>query len=147
MPAERNPDPDELLAMAYADGELGPDERLEFETRMGREPALARNLAQHRALEIMARQAAPPEPMDTEWKRLEGDPLLRAVRLLGWVLFIVGGVGLGAFGILGVWDSEMDSAPKALLLAMIAGSVVLFLHTVHARLSTLPYDPYRSVER
>jgi anti-sigma factor RsiW len=147
MPADREPDRDELLVMAYADGELGHEERRVFENRMAHEPVLARGLAEHRALELMARQAAPPEPMDTEWKRLAGDPLLLTVRLAGWVLFILGGLGLGVFGILGVWNSEIEAAPKTLFLALIAGTVVLFLHTVHARVSTLPYDPYRSVER
>ena len=41
----------------------------------------------------------------------------------------------------------MPVVPKALVAALIAGFLVLFLTTVRARMRTLPYDPYRSIER
>ena len=147
MPPDREPTQDELMAMAYADGELPVESRRTFEARMLHEPALARLVAEHRALEILGRRAAPPEPIDSEWRRLDRDPLVRWTELCGWALFIAGGVGLALYGIYQVWLSDMESLPKTLVLATIAGFLLLFLVMVHARLATLPFDPYRNVER
>ena len=63
MPPDKDPTTDELKAMAYADGELTDADRTEFEARLATEPALARQVSEYRALEIIARQMAPPEPM------------------------------------------------------------------------------------
>ncbi len=147
MPVDREPTQDELLAMAYADGELSEDRRHSFEARMLREAPLARLVAEHRALEILARSAAPPEPIDTEWRRLERDPLVRWTQFLGWALLVGGALGLCAYGVLQVWSSDLPPVPKALVLAAIVGLLLLGLGTVHSRISTLPYDPYRNVER
>jgi anti-sigma factor RsiW len=65
--------------MAYADGELSMEGRREFEGRMLAEPKLGRFVAEHRALEILARHAAPPEPIDTEW-RLRGTSFVHGRR-------------------------------------------------------------------
>ncbi|MEC8494787.1 MAG: hypothetical protein VXZ39_07690, partial [Planctomycetota bacterium] len=60
---EGAPPPDELLAMAFADGELSPEERLAFEQRMVREEGLARLVSEHMALDVLARRVAPKEPL------------------------------------------------------------------------------------
>jgi len=147
MPADTEPTRDELIAMAYADGELSGEGRREFEVRMLREPDLGRLVAEHRALEILARHAAPPEPIDTEWRRLARDPIVRWTQALGWFACVAGAMGLAALGIVEIWAADMHPIPKALVLAAIAGLLLLLFVTVHARLSTLSYDPYRNVER
>ena len=142
-----HPSRDELLAMAYADGELTDDARRELEDRLPREPALGRLVAQYRRLEIVARQAAPPEPMDHEWRRLERDAAQRAGQGLGWALLVIGGAGLIGFGGWGLWASDLPLAAKLLLGALLAGGILLLGTTLRARLRTLPYDPYTEVER
>ena len=70
----REPSRDELLAMAYVDGELAPDAAAEFEGRLADEAHLGLHVAEFKKLELMARQLAPPEPADHEWLRLGRDP-------------------------------------------------------------------------
>jgi anti-sigma factor RsiW len=150
-PRERRdaePTADQLLAMAYADGELGAAERATFQARLAREPELGHEVAKHRALEVMARRLAPPEPMDHEWRRLALDPVQRGAVGFGWLAFAGGALGLA--GLL-LWrfvsDDSIDALERGLVASLVAGAVVLLAAAVRARLRTLPYDPYRNVER
>lgn len=141
------PSADELLAMAYVDGELAPPARAEVDRRMEDEPSLALAVARYRRLEVLARQVAPPEPMDHEWSRLARDPVQRAGLGLGWLALLVGALGLAGWGLVALWRSELEPLPRFLLLTLVLGAVLLFLATLRARLRTLPYDPYVEVER
>lgn len=148
MRPELEPTQDELLAMAYADGELAGDQVAAFEARLPGEPDLARQVAHYQALELLARQMAPPEPADHEWDRLDGDPLQQAGTQLGWSLLCAGGVGLTGFGLWGLLTTdEMGPLPKACILALILGVGCLMAVTIRSRLALLPYDPYRKVKR
>lgn len=146
-PEERAPSRDELLAMAYADGELGPDERRAFESRLAAEPALAREVAELRSLELLARHAAGPEPIDHEWRRIEASPLTRASLALAWTAIGVGALALAGWATLAVARSGLDRTAKLGLAALGLGFAVLLLLALRARLRTRRYDPYREVRR
>ena len=145
--AETHPTRDELLAMAYVDDELAPEARAEVERRMATEPTLAREVARYQGLAVLARQVAPPEPMDHEWRRLEREPLHRTSTVAGWVLLCLGALGLGAWVVYELLIAPIGPLPKALACAVVVGVLVLFLATLRARLRTLPYDPYLEVQR
>lgn len=142
-----HPSRDELLAMAFADDELAPEPRAEFAARLVREPELARLVVQYQRLELISRQAAPPEPMDHEWRRLAEDGVQRAGMGLGWALLFTGGVGLVGYVAYEIHASSMDVAAKLILSALLLAVLVLFLMTLRARLRTLPFDPYTEVQR
>lgn len=142
------PTADELLAMAYADGELSGPARAAFEARMAREPSLAREVAEVRALEVLARRLAPPEPADFEWRRLEADPLHRGSTGLGWVALTFGCLGLALLACWRVLSSDAISAlERGFLASALLGVLLLFVATLRGRLRTLALDPYRNVER
>ena len=143
----REPTRDELLAMAYADGELAPEERARFELRLAQEPALAREVSELRRLELLARQAAPPEPMDHEWQRLARSPGQRGLRSAGALLLGAGLLGLAAWGLTCLECSQASWVPKLLVPLAILGALLLVGAAVRARARTLRYDPYRDVKR
>ena len=148
MPPDNAPSQDELLAMAYADGELDEASRLAFEARLSTEPDLAREVAEYQSLAILARGAAPPEPMDYEWQRLAEDPIQRAGNGAGWALVVTGVLGLSGWATVAILRSEqLETLPKMLVLGLMGGMVALFLTTAHARIRTLPFDRYKGVER
>lgn len=147
MPPDRDPTQDQLLAMSYADGEMGDAERKAFEERLAAEPDLSREVAQYLSLSVMARKLAPPEPMDYEWQRIASDPLHRAGSGLGWLLLTISAIGLSLWAMLEILRSDLDLAPKSLVLALMMGSAILLFVTGRARLRTLPYDRYTGVER
>lgn len=147
MSRDSQPTREQLLAMAYADGELDETARAEFEALMRDRPDLAREAAAAQRLLVLARAAASPEPMDHEWRRLAADPLQRASHWGGFALLAL---GLAAF--LGWIAWSVAGAPPARLLelalgASALGALLLFLGALRARLRTLPYDPYRDIER
>jgi len=145
--SEREPSADELLAMAYADGELLGAERAHFEQRLAAEPALAREVAQLKRLEVLARHAAPPEPMDHEWERLARSGGQRGLWSAGWLFFGAGVLGLAAWGLDCLECSQASWVPKLLIPLAILGAQLLVGAAVRARVRTLRYDPYRDVKR
>ena len=148
MSAAREPTADELLAMAYVDGELAPDARRAFAARLEHEPALAREVAELSRLQVLARHALGPEPMDHEWRRIARSPTQRAGLGLAWSLAFVGAFGLVGWAVSLLWFSTaLALVPKLCLSALLAAAAILFLLAVRARLRTLPYDAYREVER
>lgn len=56
---EREPTPGQLLSMAYVDGELAEPARREFEDRQRREPELAREVAELKALKLLVGSTRP----------------------------------------------------------------------------------------
>ena len=146
-PPDHEPTRDELLAMAFADGELDEDARREFEARQAGDRNLARRVAEYHSLALVAREMAAPEPADHEWRRLETDFLQQAGGGLGWLLLAVGASGLAAWCIWDLANSGMETIPKILCLSLVGGGLLLLLTTVRARLRVLPYDPYTKVNR
>ncbi len=134
--------------MAYVDGELSQEEARQFEQGLAADPTLAKEVAELRALEVMARQMAAPEPMDYEWDRLSRDPLQRAGVGLGFALIMIGVLGLACFGTWTIgFQSDLSLTLKCLSLGTIAGFTLIFLTVLRGRLRTLPYDPYTNIKR
>ena len=143
----REPSRDELLAMAYVDGELDEAARQSFEVQLTESESLRLEVVELRKLGILARSMAAPEPIDLEWRRLALDPLQRTSTVMGFAALAVGATGLAGWVGWMVWSSALPTTPKALLAVLCLGALVLFLVTLRGRLRTLPYDPYTEIER
>ena len=145
---KREPSRDELLAMAYVDGELADEAAEEFERRLPNEPALVREVAELERLEVIARQTAPPEPIDHEWRRLERGVVHSGGHFLGFLLAALGTLGLSGWALFELFrEDELALFAKLLISMTIGGFALLFLVILRARLRTLPYDPYTEVKR
>ena len=147
-PEDPPPNPDELLAMAYADGELDADSRADLEARLGADPALALQVTHQQRLNLLMRKMAPQEPKDAEWARLAEDPLHRTGVGAGFSLTLAAALGVLVLTSWGIVNSDDITTPwKLVLIALAVGVLALFLTVLRARLRTLPYDPYTSIER
>jgi hypothetical protein len=144
---ERPPPDDQLLAMAYADGEIAGAARAEFEQRMQLEPRLGREVAVQQRLHVLARHAAGPEPMDHEWARIARSRVQRTGVGFAWASIVAGSVGLLVWGIAEELSSGLPLLPKISIALLSVGLVALFLLTLRNRLRTLPYDPYTEIKR
>ena len=144
---ERVPSPDELAAMAYVDGEMASTERAAFEARLERESALVREVAAQQRLAVMARAAAPREPIDEEWKRIEGSAVHRVGLPIGWTLLALGASGLAVWCAYEIAIAPIGIVPKLLTAAVAAGFLLLFLLAVRRRMTTRAFDPYDDVKR
>lgn len=138
---------DAMLAMAYADGELDSAARAAFEARWTKEPALALLVANERRLAVVAREFAPPEPLELEWQRLERSALQRAGRRASWSVLVLGlGALTGSAGAF-VWTSGLPLAARIGVSALVLGLLGLLALTLHNRLRTRHLDPYVNVKR
>ena len=144
---QREPSAEDLRVMAYVDGELGAEERLEFEHSLAGRADLRREIARLERLNVLARHAAGPEPLDHEWRALAREPLQRAGFGFGFVLVCAGALALGAGLLMLTWTSSVNLALKLAASALALGHAVLFLATLRARLRTRHLDPYTDIER
>ena len=147
MNGDSQPTREQLLTMAYADGELDEAARKGFEEQMASRPDLAREVAQLNRLHVLARQMAGPEPMDHEWARLERDPLHRAGIGGGLLLLLLGALALTGWIAWEVAVSDESPGVKLIFGALLGGGLLMLLATLRARLRTLPYDPYTEIQR
>ena len=145
--AERPPTDDELLAMAYADGELDGAALAEFEARLAREPALGREVADLLKLHILAREVAPKEPEDFEWARINRSRPRRLLLSLVWIFILIDVAGLIGYGLYAFLDSAAPLALKCAVTLGLGAFLVWFGLVARARLRTLPYDPYSEIKR
>lgn len=144
---EKSPSADELLAMAYVDGELDPASRAAFEARMAREPHLGREVAAQQRLDVLARSVAPLEPEDHEWSRMARSPSRRLGFLLAWGMIAVGVIGLTGMCEYELLQSDAPPALKVFVSMIVAGGLLLFALVMRGRLRTRPFDPYTGVRR
>jgi len=142
-----HPTRDELLCMAYVDDQLDAEARSEFAQRLAVEPELAREVTSLKRLELMARTAAPPEPIELEWQRIEAEPLQSASVTLGWVATVAGAIGLLVMCVVGIWNAHMDSWEKVVLSLFLGGLTLVFLTVARRRWRSRPFDPYTAVKR
>jgi anti-sigma factor RsiW len=144
---ERAPTSDELLAMAYADGELDGAELAAFEARLAREPALGREVAGLLKLHILAREVAPSEPEDFEWARISRSPSRRFLLSLVWIFVLVDVALLLGYGLYAFLGAGAPLLVKVAVVLGLAAFVIWFGLVARARLRTLPYDPYAEIKR
>jgi anti-sigma factor RsiW len=141
------PSPDELLAMAYVDGELDAAARTVFEMRLGREPLLAREVAAQRRLEVLARSAAPLEPEDHEWARMARSKGRRFGFLLAWAMIVIGILGVTCLCEVELLQSHAPLSLKVFVTLIVAGGILLLALVARGRVRTRSFDPYLEVRR
>ncbi|MDF1798027.1 MAG: hypothetical protein P1V81_02535 [Planctomycetota bacterium] len=142
-----HPTRDELLCMAFVDDQLDDESRREFALRLAAEPELAREVTALQRLDLMARTAAPPEPIELAWQRIEAEPLQSAGVTLGWVATVAGAIGLLAIALVGFWDARIDLWQKLVVSLFLGGLTLVFLTVARRRWRSRPFDPYTAVKR
>ena len=132
--------------MAYVDGELDEQARLELEARLVHEEPLRREVAELQRLEVLSRRMAPPELVELEWQRLEKEPLQRGLSLLGFLGISAGVAAACGWGLWQLVRSDESLGFKLIVGAVVGGFGLLFLYVLRQRLRALPYDPYTEVK-
>jgi hypothetical protein len=142
-----HPSRDELLVMAYVDDELVAEQRSAFQERLVDEPELLRQVTVYQKLAVMARQAAPPEPSDLEWGRIQGETMHQAGVGLGWTFMCLGLIGLLLVGFIAILQADIGTSLKAMLLAPWFGFGLLLVIRLRDRRRLIPFDPYTDLKR
>ena len=143
----KHPTRDELLAMAYVDDQLAAEDRRAFQARLSNEPALALEVAALQRLEVFARTAAPPEPIDIAWQAIDDDPMQRGTVSAGWLFVVASLLGMSVFAAITLWTLDIRLGYKACVTALAVGVLLLFVSVLRRRLASRPFDPYTAVKR
>ncbi len=145
--ASSQPTTDELLAMAYADGELSPEAVRVFEARLAHEARLRVLVADQQRIAILAREAAPSEPLELATLIVErGTPHL-FLASFGRALLGLAIAWVAVWMCLACFDGTWRPPIAGAALAATLGLGFLALRAWLVRRATHHLDPYRDVRR
>ena len=141
------------LMMGYLDDELEPDLRSKVEAHLADCPDCRKELEQFRRMKEELNMVKFKEPSDAELERYWNNIYNRLERGLGWITLSLGAIILlsyGGFKLVEevVKDPEIGLLIKVGVLALVFGTVVLFVSLLRERLALLKIDKYsKEVER
>ncbi len=134
--------------MAYMDGELAPGEREQFERTLMQSTELQQELAEMQQLKSIIGRVRIPEPKPELWDERPRPGLERWFRLVGWILFILGGLFLLGIGNVNLWQlNELHWSLKFAITLMEAGLVVLLVSVFFRRRKEFKTDRYKEIIR
>lgn len=136
----------------YLDGELDPEERRAFEEEVARNPELAREFEETRAMKEVTDAMQLREFPDKVWERYWEGTYNRLERRVGWILFSIGAMVLLAAGLYEAAVALFRDSVEPLWLKLAvgvfcAGAAVLFVSVLRERLFLRRRDPYREIQR
>jgi len=141
------------LMMGYLDDELEPNLRSKVEAHLADCPDCRKELEQFRRMKEELNMVKFKEPSDAELERYWNNIYNRLERGLGWITLSLGAIILlsyGGFKLVEevVKDPEIGLLIKVGVLALVFGTVVLFVSLLRERLALLKIDKYsKEVER
>lgn len=146
-PQDQLPEDDQMLAMAFADGELRGETLEAFTQRIAREPALARAVDEFRRLEMLTRQLSPPEPRDLVWREHASGELHRLLMFGSYVCLILA----AATGVLLILCSSfgwrVPAGPEVASALAVLGLLQMLFASLRWRKGEHGHDPYVHVKR
>lgn len=136
----------------YLDGELTPEECNAFEREVERNPDLAREFEELRAMQEITAGMKLRELPDQIWERYWRDTYNRLERNVGWILLSLGVIILVTVGLFALATTLLQDASTPWWIRLAIGAVcgglaMLFVSVVRERLFMRKHDPYRKVQR
>jgi anti-sigma factor RsiW len=140
------------LMMAALDGEIGPEEREEFDRALDRDTALRKEWERMTRVKEVTAEMTLREPPAEVWDDYWEDIYRRNERKVAWILVSIGASLLLGYGIFEfvreiVGDSTLPVIVKGGLLFAALGGAILVVSVIRERLFLHRRDPYREVQR
>ncbi len=141
------------MISAYVDDELPPDQQKRLKDHLASCESCKRELAEVTALKKELDMIKFSEPTDAELNRYWSSIYNRLERGVAWVLFSLGAIVLlcyGGFKLVEeiVRDPDIQWWVKGGVLALVFGTVILFVSLLRERLAVRKVDKYsKEVER
>jgi uncharacterized membrane protein len=140
------------LVMAAIDGELGPDEKEEFEHYVRSYPECRDEWEQFKKVKEVTKQMKLQNPPDEIWHSYWLNVYNRIERGLGWIFLSIGTIIVLVFAayqfLIGLFgDANLPVIVKAGILLLVAGVIVLLISVARERFFARKSDPYKEVQR
>lgn len=147
-------DKDELMILltAYADGELGEEERERVERLLAENPALRGELESIRNLNKLTMQIRLAEPEQEVWNMYWANIYNRLERGIGWIMLSAGAILISAWGAWRFLDEFLLNPDIPLIVrtgtsAAVLGAIVLLVSALRERLFIRKKERYEEIER
>jgi hypothetical protein len=130
----------------FVDGELGEEERNEFEARLTESTELQREVAIQLAMkgDLRAMGLDQPTPQGgSVWDSVNR----RIARPTGWVFLVVGVLMYAAYAVYTFIESPMNLFDRLMIGFVVIGFAILLASVAYERIRNYRTDPYRGVER
>jgi len=140
------------LLMGAVDGELTPEQQLEFNQLIEAYPHLKDEWQEYAKLKEVVKTMKLKTPPDEVWDRYWLGVYNRLERGIAWILFSVGAIILITYGIYHfietlIVDQQLSGIVKFGIVAVIAGVVILLISVAREKLIVRQKDPYKEVKR
>jgi hypothetical protein len=133
---------------AYLDGELTQQESQKVAVHLRDCHACREVYEDFRRMREDIKRLEFPEPSDEQWRSVMGGLAFKTTRGIGWLLWVGGAVVLVAYGLYElIRDPLINVIEHVGILALLLGTVLLFLTVLYERLSALKADKYKDVEK
>ena len=131
------------LISGYLDGELTREEQAKVERCLEESEAFRKEFERMKRLVNATSDLAVEMPPEEVWDTFLDGVYNRMERQTGWIIFIIGVIGLAAFGIyVFVMEPWADALIKLLIATPVAGLLVLFISVLRQRLFVAKTDRY-----
>ncbi len=140
------------LMMGYLDNELSDEQRQRFEEHLAGCGECAGELEEFKKLKAITDEVTLVEPEDRMWQEYWGSIYNRIERSIGWIILSIAGIllviycGFKAIEKM-IKNPDVEMILKLGLLALIAGTAILFVSVLRERLYFWKKDRYKDVRR
>jgi predicted anti-sigma-YlaC factor YlaD len=133
---------------AYLDGELTQQDGQKVAVHLRHCPACRQVYDDFRRMREDIKRLSFPEPSEDEWRAVMGGLAFKTTRGIGWLLWVGGAAVLLAYGLYEVIrDPSINVIEHVGIMALIVGSVLLFLTVLAERISALRTDKYKDIQK
>jgi len=138
------------MIAGYVDGELSASDRLAFEEELQRNPQLQTEVEEFRKLKEVTGMMQYADLPDEVWENYWQSLYRKLERGIGWILFSVGAIILGSFGLFQMveeiyFDPTISVLVKVGLGALGVGGAVLLVSAGRERIFAFKRDRYKEI--
>lgn len=134
--------------MRYIDGEMSPEERLEFEEHLGTCESCRRSLEGFRKLQSLTGRVKMKDQTDEFWEQYTKSLYRRLERKTAWFFIIAGAFMLVVYELYrAVASFGRITFEKVALVVFALGAVLLLVSVIRERIHQYRGDKYNKIER
>jgi anti-sigma factor RsiW len=134
--------------MRYLDGEMPPEERLEFEKHLEGCEACRRSFEGFQELQSLTRRIKMKDQTDEFWENYRKSLYRRLERCIAWIFIVVGAVMFAGYALYqAVGSFGRLTFEKLALIVFAVGALLLLVSVIRERLHQYRGDKYSKIDR
>ena len=134
--------------MRYLDGEMPPEERLDFEKHLEECEACRHSFESFQELQSLTRRVKMKDQTDEFWDNYRKSLYRRLERKMAWIFIIAGAIMLAGYEFyMAVGSFGKITFEKVALVVFAVGALMLLISVIRERIHQYRGDKYSKIER